>query len=93
MKGHTLMQAIARVNRIFSNKPGGVIVDFIGIGDELKAATKRYTQGGGEGGERGRGDEAHEVRIERRCPIPEPEAGESLGRGLPGFDQHGQLTT
>ena len=43
------MQAIARVNRIFSNKPGGVIVDFIGIGDELKAATKRYTQGGGEG--------------------------------------------
>ena len=49
MKGHTLMQAIARVNRIFSNKPGGVIVDFIGIGDELKAATKRYTQGGGEG--------------------------------------------
>src|SRR5438132_6724731 len=49
MKGHTLMQAIARVNRIFSNKPGGVIVDFIGIGDELKAATKRYTQGGGRG--------------------------------------------
>jgi len=49
MKGHTLMQAIARVNRIFSNKPGGVIVDFIGIGDELKAATKRYTQGGGGG--------------------------------------------
>lgn len=49
MKGHTLMQAIARVNRIFNNKPGGLVVDFIGIGDELKAATKRYTQGGGGG--------------------------------------------
>ncbi len=49
MKGHTLMQAIARVNRIFENKPGGLIVDFIGIGDQLKLATKRYTQGGGTG--------------------------------------------
>ena len=49
MKGHTLMQAIARVNRIFSNKPGGLVVDFIGISDHLKEATKKYTQGGGEG--------------------------------------------
>jgi type I restriction enzyme R subunit len=49
MKGHTLMQAIARVNRIFSNKPGGLVVDFIGISDQLKEATKKYTQGGGEG--------------------------------------------
>ena len=46
MKGHTLMQAIARVNRIFSNKPGGLVVDFIGISDQLKEATKKYTQGG-----------------------------------------------
>lgn len=49
MKGHTLMQAIARVNRIFRDKPGGLIVDFIGIGDELKAATRKYTAGGGRG--------------------------------------------
>ena len=49
MQGHTLMQAIARVNRIFSNKPGGLVVDFFGIGDELKAAAKKYTQGGGQG--------------------------------------------
>ena len=49
MRGHTLMQAIARVNRIFRDKPGGIVVDFIGIGDELRAAAKRYTQGGGEG--------------------------------------------
>ena len=49
MKGHTLMQAIARVNRIFRDKPGGFVVDFIGIGDQLKEATKKYTQGGGRG--------------------------------------------
>jgi type I restriction enzyme R subunit len=49
MKGHTLMQAIARVNRIFRDKPGGLIVDFIGIADQLKEATQKYTQGGGAG--------------------------------------------
>ena len=49
MKGHTLMQAIARVNRIFRDKPGGVVADFIGIGDELKAAARKYTQDGGQG--------------------------------------------
>lgn len=49
MKGHTLMQAIARVNRIFRDKPGGLVVDFIGIGDQLKEATQKYTQGGGAG--------------------------------------------
>jgi type I restriction enzyme R subunit len=49
MQGHTLMQAIARVNRIFRDKPGGLIVDFIGIADQLKEATRTYTQGGGRG--------------------------------------------
>ena len=49
MKGHTLMQAIARVNRIFRDKPGGLVVDFIGIGDQLKEAARKYTQGGGTG--------------------------------------------
>src|SRR5262249_17073773 len=47
MKGHTLMQAIARVNRIFHDKPGGLIVDYIGIGDALRTATQKYTAGGG----------------------------------------------
>ena len=46
MKGHTLMQAIARVNRVFRDKPGGLVVDYIGIGTELKRATKRYTDRG-----------------------------------------------
>ncbi len=49
MKGHNLMQAIARVNRIFKDKPGGLIVDYIGIDDRLKEATGKYTNGGGRG--------------------------------------------
>jgi len=47
--GHNLMQAIARVNRVFGDKPGGVIVDFLGIADELRDAVQTYTQAGGEG--------------------------------------------
>jgi type I restriction enzyme R subunit len=49
MHGHNLMQAIARVNRIFKDKPAGLIVDYIGIGDELKEATRKYTASGGRG--------------------------------------------
>ncbi len=50
MQGHTMIQAISRVNRVFSDKPHGLIVDYIGIGDELREATARYSQGGGKGG-------------------------------------------
>ncbi|MCZ4694584.1 type I restriction endonuclease subunit R [Ancylomarina euxinus] len=49
MKGHNLMQAIARVNRVFGDKPNGLVVDFIGISDFLAQATKKYTGSGGEG--------------------------------------------
>jgi type I restriction enzyme R subunit len=49
MRGHNLMQAIARVNRIFRDKPAGLIVDYIGIADQLRAATRKYTAGGGRG--------------------------------------------
>lgn len=49
MKGHNVIQAISRVNRVFQDKPSGLIVDYIGIGDELREATRRYTQGGGRG--------------------------------------------
>lgn len=44
MKGHNLMQAIARVNRVFKDKPGGLIVDYIGIADQLKLALQDYTE-------------------------------------------------
>jgi type I restriction enzyme R subunit len=49
MRGHNLMQAIARVNRVFKDKNGGLIVDYIGIANELKSALKTYTNAGGKG--------------------------------------------
>lgn len=49
MAGHNLMQAIARANRVFKDKPGGLVVDYIGIADELKAALREYTTSKGKG--------------------------------------------
>lgn len=49
MRGHTLMQAIARVNRVFKDKPGGLIVDYIGIASDLKKALATYAASGGTG--------------------------------------------
>ena len=49
MRGHGLMQAIARVNRVFRDKPGGLVVDYIGIADQLKKALATYTESGGQG--------------------------------------------
>lgn len=49
MRGHGLMQAIARVNRVFRNKPGGLVVDYLGISTELKKALATYTESGGRG--------------------------------------------
>ena len=49
MRGHGLMQAIARVNRVFRDKPGGLVVDYLGLAHELKAALATYTESGGTG--------------------------------------------
>ncbi len=49
MQGHNLMQAIARVNRVYKDKPGGLIVDYIGIASDLKKALAVYTESGGKG--------------------------------------------
>ncbi|MDE0131695.1 MAG: type I restriction endonuclease subunit R [bacterium] len=49
MRGHGLMQAIARVNRVFKDKPGGLVVDYLGIAHDLKKALAVYTQSGGTG--------------------------------------------
>src|SRR5207245_1125407 len=49
MRGHGLMQAIARVNRVFKDKPGGLVVDYLGLADQLKAALATYTESGGTG--------------------------------------------
>lgn len=56
MKGHNLMQAIARVNRVFKDKPGGLVVDYIGIANELKQALKTYTDS------KGKGEPTHDTR-------------------------------
>ncbi len=49
MRGHGLMQAIARVNRVFKDKPGGLVVDYLGLADELRKALAIYTESGGTG--------------------------------------------
>ena len=49
MRGHGLMQAIARVNRVFKDKPGGLVVDYLGLAEELKEALATYTESGGTG--------------------------------------------
>ena len=49
MQGHGLMQAIARVNRVFRDKPGGLVVDYLGLADQLRQALVTYTESGGQG--------------------------------------------
>ncbi|MBG0875056.1 type I restriction endonuclease subunit R [Burkholderia sp. 9777_1386] len=65
MKGHNLMQAIARVNRVFKNKPGGLVVDYIGVANELKAALKTYTDANGKGDPTHNAAEALSVLLEK----------------------------
>jgi len=49
MKGHNLMQAIARVNRVYKDKPGGLVVDYLGLASDLKKALSFYSDSGGKG--------------------------------------------
>lgn len=83
MKGHNLMQAIARVNRVFKDKQGGLVVDYIGIGNELKAAMKEYTQSNGRGKPTVDAREAHSVLMEKM---------DVLQSMLHGFDYSNFLT-
>jgi len=77
MKGHNLMQAIARVNRVFKDKQGGLVVDYIGIGNELKAAMKEYTASKGRGKPTVDAHEALSLMLEKL---------DVLGTMLHGFD-------
>lgn len=80
MKGHNLMQAIARVNRVFKDKPGGLVVDYIGIANELKQALKTYTGSNGKGRPTHDTHEAYSVLLEKMDVV----------RGiLHGFDYSG----
>jgi len=65
MRDHNLMQAIARVNRVFRDKTGGLVVDYIGIARDLKAALKTYTESKGRGRPTRNAEEAFGVLLER----------------------------
>lgn len=65
MRGHTLMQAIARVNRVFRDKPGGLVVDYLGIASDLKKALSFYSDSGGKGDPTEKIDKAIEVMLEK----------------------------
>ncbi|MDA7417744.1 type I restriction endonuclease subunit R [Xenophilus arseniciresistens] len=83
MKGHNLMQAIARVNRVFRDKQGGLVVDYIGIGNELKAAMKEYTASHGRGRPTVDAHEAYSLLAEKI---------DVLRAMLHGYDYSGFLT-
>jgi type I restriction enzyme R subunit len=65
MRGHGLMQAIARVNRVFRDKPGGVVVDYLGLSDELRKAMAIYTESGGQGSTAIDQEEAVAIMLEK----------------------------
>ena len=65
MRSHNLMQAIARVNRVFKDKPGGLVVDYIGIANELKQALKTYTDSKGKGNPTNLATEAFSILTEK----------------------------
>ena len=65
MRGHGLMQAIARVNRVFRDKPGGLVVDYLGVANELRQAINDYTDSGGAGHPKLDQDEAVRVMLEK----------------------------
>src|SRR5690625_7174210 len=65
MKGHNLMKAIDRDNLVFRNKQGGLIDDYIGIGNELKQALKIYTDSKGKGTPALKAEQAFEIVLEK----------------------------
>ena len=65
MRGHNLMQAIARVNRVYKDKPGGLVVDYIGIASDLKKALVSYTRSEGKGAPAFEQEKAVEKMLEK----------------------------
>jgi type I restriction enzyme R subunit len=88
MKGHNLMQAIARVNRVFKDKQGGLVVDYIGIANELKSALKEYTAAQGRGRPTVDAHEAFALLAEKLDAL----RGMLAGTHGAGFDYGGFLT-
>ena len=92
MKGHNLMQAIARVNRVFKDKQGGLVVDYIGIANELKSALKEYTASKGRGRPTVDAHEAYSVLAEKLDALRGMLAGTNHATSGQGFDYSGFLT-
>ena len=92
MKGHNLMQAIARVNRVFKDKQGGLVVDYIGIANELKSALKEYTASKGRGRPTVDAHEAYSVLAEKLDALRGMLAGTNHTTAGHGFDYSGFLT-
>ncbi|MEK8051718.1 type I restriction endonuclease subunit R [Ideonella sp. DXS22W] len=88
MKGHNLMQAIARVNRVFKDKQGGLVVDYIGIANELKSALKEYTAAQGRGRPTVDAHKAYSVLAEKLDAL----RGMLAGTNGYGFDYSDFLT-
>jgi type I restriction enzyme R subunit len=86
MKGHNLMQAIARVNRVYKDKEGGLVVDYIGIATDLKKALSVYTESGGKGKPAFDQEEAAYVMMEKHEIVSqlftEQPIDKSLGKGF-----------
>jgi type I restriction enzyme R subunit len=87
MKGHNLMQAIARVNRVYKDKDGGLVVDYIGIANDLKRALSLYTESGGKGKPAFDQDEAADVMMGKYEIVAQMFSEQPLDRTVPkGFD-------
>jgi len=87
MKGHNLMQAIARVNRVYKDKDGGLVVDYIGIANDLKRALSLYTESGGKGKPAFDQDEAAEVMMGKYEIVAQMFSEQPQDKAAPkGFD-------
>lgn len=87
MKGHNLMQAIARVNRVYKDKEGGLVVDYIGIATDLKKALSVYTESGGKGKPAFDQDEAAEVMMGKYEVVAQMFSEQPADKSQPkGFD-------
>lgn len=87
MKGHNLMQAIARVNRVYKDKDGGLVVDYIGIANDLKRALSLYTESGGKGKPAFDQEEAAEVMMGKYEIVSQMFSEQPQDKNAPkGFD-------
>lgn len=87
MKGHNLMQAIARVNRVYKDKEGGLVVDYIGIATDLKKALSVYTESGGKGKPAFDQDEAAEIMMGKYEVVAQMFSEQPADKSQPkGFD-------